>query len=113
MGLFFLSRGSDITTQSLNTEAMLRFANTCENTTKKQLSSEMGKGRNKPRISKNSATFWIPICDLAILPHVLTTQPRMLKFPQKLATNNEATHAKKLPIRCRKREPNTKRHNFA
>ena len=51
-----------------------------EHEQKAALSSEIRKNRNKPRISKISATCTVRICDFAHMSQALTTQPRMLKL---------------------------------
>ena len=69
--------------------------------------SEIRKSRNKPRISKNSTTCRIRICDLLqsidFESHILSTQPRKLNNRQTLVTNKAATYAIKLPIPFSKR----------
>ena len=98
------------------TEAKLRFTNDCEKTTKKQLSCEIRKRRNMPRISKNSATCRIRICALMQSRdfefHGLSTQPRKLSNRQILVTNKAATYANKLPMPFSKVAPNTNRLIF-
>ena len=94
---------------------MLR-QNLPEHGQKAALSSEIRKNRNKPRISKNSATCRIQICDLLQSRdfefHAVCTQPHKLNNRQTLIiTNNAATYANKLPIPSV--APNTNRLNFA
>ena len=61
------------------------------------MSLEIAKNRGlaKTRISKNLRRSKFE-------PHALTIQPRMLKIPKKLATNDACTYANKLPLRCSK-----------
>ena len=56
------------------TQAKLRFANNCENTTKKQL-CQVQKGSAETRISKN-------LRPSKFEPHAHNIQPRMLKTPK-------------------------------
>ena len=96
---------------------MLR-QNLREHGQKAALSSEIRKNTNEPRISKNSATCRIRICDLLQSRdfefQALCTQPHKLNNRRTLIiTNNAATYANKLPIPSAKAAPNTNRLNFA
>ena len=73
-----------------------------EHDQKAALSSEKRESRNKPRISKNSATCRIRICDLLqsrdFESDALSPQPRKLNNRQRLVTNKAATYAYKLSM---------------
>ena len=101
-----------------NTEAKLIRKHLREHDQKAALSSEVREKRNKPGISKNSATCRIRICDILqsrdFESHALSTQPRKLNNRQILVTHKTATYSlKKMPRNSAKVAPNSNRLNFA
>ena len=83
-----------------------------KNVQKAALSSEIRRSRNKPRISKNSTTCQIQICDLTNLSLMTSHSATKNSNGPKLATNNAATYANKLPIRCSRSSSKYKKTQF-
>ena len=87
-----------------------------EHDQKATLSSDIKKSKTRLKFAKARGFAKTPVSknlrSSKFESHALTIQPQKLKIPKKLATNNAATYANKLPIPCNKSSTKYKKIQF-